>query len=244
MKKTSKLFGAVALSAALALGTAVPAFADPTFNDDQIGVDGSNEVQTATMDADTTSGNTNVFLKTTTTQINATIPLDIVVTANVEGGAMVTPSETAYTISNNNENANLYVKKAVASTETGWTGASDAVWPATGGTAAADPNAANGSFLMRITAKNDTKTWPSVVLVSSNPALKETSDATASCAREIDVNDKWIVPPASSNTAPGVLKLKLEGVASAIKNLKADNTTTEKIMTITYTVTANPADAS
>lgn len=247
MKKTSKLFGAVALSAALALGTAVPAFADPTFNDDQIGVDGSNKVQTATMDAGTTSGNTNVFLKTTTTQINATIPLDIVVTANVEGGAMVTPSKEAYKISNNNEKANLYVKSATATlegTSNEWKSAMDKTWPAAA-VATKDNNATKGSILMRVdpsaSINGTDTTWDPVLLIATESTV---TNGSSTYKKTIDSDKKWIVPAATDASTPGVLNLQLVGANSEINGLKADNTTIEKIMTVTYTVTANPTDAS
>lgn len=84
MKKTTKLFAGVALSAALALGTALPAFAadDPAPVDDQ-GV-----------------GQTTVKVTAENGNVSATVPLFIPLSTNTDGGAYTPPTDGTYQITN------------------------------------------------------------------------------------------------------------------------------------------------
>ncbi|WP_165063017.1 hypothetical protein [Adlercreutzia sp. ZJ154] len=238
MKKTSKVLSAVVLSATLALGCAMPAFA-VDFNDDGLGV-ASGSVETSTMNKSNTNGETSVYMKTTTTQIDATIPLNIVTAADIEGGVLTTPSESAYKISNNNVNANLYVKAVNSVLENGWTVADNSSWPTTAEaklTKHENPN--YGSIMLRITAKQAVDGADDTVYINTAETVNFSKK---------QISDKWIVPAATAGTegadaTAGTLPLKLEGYSSEITNLKADNTSQQKVATITYTVTANPNEA-
>ncbi|WP_165060925.1 hypothetical protein [Adlercreutzia sp. ZJ154] len=108
MKKTSKLIGALGLSAALIVGTALPAFA---VESDENGIVTAGTDVSSTDSAGQTTGETTVYMAATQTQISATIPLAIAVYAPSAGGELTTPRESAYTITNNSENAKLYVSK-------------------------------------------------------------------------------------------------------------------------------------
>lgn len=96
MKKTSKLFGAVALSAALALGTALPAFAAPA-----VDVTGNGEIKNGAEEGKTI---VEIF-GTGEDQISATLPMTITVSAPESGGAITAPNPSAYAITNNSAKA-------------------------------------------------------------------------------------------------------------------------------------------
>lgn len=100
MKKTSKLFGAVALSAALAMGTAIPAFAADAAGatDDIEAADG--DTTTNTVDAeDLTAGTKNTVVKvsTHTSQITVTVPIALPVVADTAGGYGLSPNNYGIT---------------------------------------------------------------------------------------------------------------------------------------------------
>lgn len=91
MKKTSKMIGAVALASALALGTAVPAFAaDPTFPDDYTAGIGEYDHQENLRQ--NSEVNTQVNVATVVTNINVAVPIDLTIVANSAGGDVVAPS--------------------------------------------------------------------------------------------------------------------------------------------------------
>lgn len=89
MKKTSKLFGAVSLSAALALGCAVPAFAADHDSDPNhiaaaiVTDDGANGLN------DQNVGTSKVQIAAEVGQLNATIPLKVKVVATTTGGNLL-----------------------------------------------------------------------------------------------------------------------------------------------------------
>lgn len=102
MKKTSKIFGTLALSAALAFGCALPAFAvtpdAPEIADENEG----NYTQTGTIKDDDTMDATNqttVSLTTYTSQLSVTVPIALPIVANTGGGDALTPNN--YYIKNN-----------------------------------------------------------------------------------------------------------------------------------------------
>lgn len=86
MKK--KVLATAALTAALALGTAVPAFAAEDASDPQ------------PFDNDR-SQSTTVSIETDKSQLSATIPIKMTVIAPVVGGNITAPSENKYVIENN-----------------------------------------------------------------------------------------------------------------------------------------------
>lgn len=100
MKKTSKLFGAAALSAALAMGTAIPAFAADAAGaaDDIESAEG--DTTTNTVDAeDLTAGTKNTVVKvsTHTSQITVTVPIALPVVADTAGGYGLSPNNYGIT---------------------------------------------------------------------------------------------------------------------------------------------------
>ncbi|WP_251212787.1 hypothetical protein [Adlercreutzia murintestinalis] len=95
MKKASKLMGAVGLSAALAVGCAMPAFAAaPTFGDDLVGRDSNGDTEMATsvtQNKGTTASN--VWVDTYVDNLSVTVPLNVKVVTKASGGALkATPS--------------------------------------------------------------------------------------------------------------------------------------------------------
>lgn len=102
MKKM--MMGAVALSTALMLGTAAPAFAVVGIGDGELG--DFTKAQDTDVDA---SQSTTVNLEATTTQVNATVPLVVVVSAPIEGGEMIEPTADAYKIVNKSTAGSLWV---------------------------------------------------------------------------------------------------------------------------------------
>ncbi|WP_165253686.1 hypothetical protein [Adlercreutzia sp. ZJ304] len=131
MKKTSKVLSAIGLSAALAVGTALPAFAAPAAPFDEIGestednpapkvdeygqVDnGATENFKDTNDSDSVekkeaTASTEAYLGAVTYQIDATLPLKIAMVGDMGGGKLMTPHSGIYTITNNNDQAGLVV---------------------------------------------------------------------------------------------------------------------------------------
>ncbi|WP_165062304.1 hypothetical protein [Adlercreutzia sp. ZJ154] len=107
MKKTSKLFGAVALSAALAIGTALPAFAAAT----------DTNVKT---EASHGGAQTTAKISTSIPAIDCTIPLEVHFSTPITGGKLVAPGD--YGITNNSESGDLYVTnmKFTNFNEAGW----------------------------------------------------------------------------------------------------------------------------
>lgn len=107
--KTSKMLGAVALTAALAMGT-MPAFAAApkvatapgAVGDDTLvsNVTKSDDGATNTGNADTT-----VWAQSYVPQLNVTIPIEMGVAFPAANGKIIFPSDTAYKIINNGENA-------------------------------------------------------------------------------------------------------------------------------------------
>lgn len=108
MKKSRKIFGAVALSAVLAFGTAVPAFADnnnnittttPTANASDLAVVNQNSNKG---DASTT-----INIATYSSHYSVTLPLVLPFMLDQQGGAGVAP--TGYYIQNNGEEAGIEI---------------------------------------------------------------------------------------------------------------------------------------
>lgn len=116
MKKSSKIFGGLAVSAALVMGTAVPAFADTT-SDPSVDTDmdtktGAQTALTQGTDKSQGTGETTVNISTYTSQISVTVPLSVQFALDTTGGAGYAPSN--YKIVNNTV-VPVTVEKAVAS---------------------------------------------------------------------------------------------------------------------------------
>lgn len=101
MKKTSKLLGAVALSATLAMGTAIPAFAADAAGatDDIAPTEGDTTINDVNAE-DLTAGSKNTIVKvsTHTSQITVTVPVALPVVADTTGGYGLSPNN--YSITN------------------------------------------------------------------------------------------------------------------------------------------------
>lgn len=108
MKNTKKILTTLALSSVLAMG-AVPAFAadDASVNDSgSFGTDGT--------------GTTQLNIKATASQIQATLPIDITIVTPAAGGIITAPSANAYKIVNNNATTALQVKSIKGEDANGW----------------------------------------------------------------------------------------------------------------------------
>ncbi len=119
MKKTSKLFGAVALSAALAVGTAVPAFAAPQTNADgdfepvvdwNKDAEGNIDPEEIEDGADGASS-TPVFIDVNKSNINVAVPIELRVVAESAGGNLLCPSDGVYGVWNYSTNTAVYINK-------------------------------------------------------------------------------------------------------------------------------------
>lgn len=104
MKKSRKIFGAVALSAVLAFGTAVPAFAD---NNNMTGADVANTTDLTNINQNNRSGSTTVQIATYSSHYSVTLPLKLPFMLDQQGGAGVAP--TGYYIQNNGDQAAVEV---------------------------------------------------------------------------------------------------------------------------------------
>lgn len=114
--KMKKMAGALALSAALAMGTAMPAFAaSATTETDFAGTDGSTEIKASVLD----------------TQLQATVPLHVAIVFNADTGEgdILAPDKSTYAITNTGEGA-IVLKEAVI--EDGATGLKLAGWYVSG----------------------------------------------------------------------------------------------------------------
>lgn len=119
MKKSCKIFSAVALSAVLAMGTAVPAFAyTDTGTDQDTGANGILRTYDKN-DLNNGGASTNVNISTYSSAYNITVPLWAPFAVDTEGGAGIAP--TNYYIQNNNEST-IYV------TEVAWEMDNDSDW--------------------------------------------------------------------------------------------------------------------
>lgn len=106
MKKSSKILGSVALSAALVMGTAAPAFAAPNAENafggqdgNSYAVDGTDAVIKQDKNGQSDSGaSTIVTVSTYTSQLNVTVPLYLPVWLDTAGGVGVAPAN--YKITN------------------------------------------------------------------------------------------------------------------------------------------------
>lgn len=117
MKKTSKLFGAMALSAALAVGTAMPAFAAPDIDangDPQPVVewttDDDGNIKPDTI-KDGSDSSTPVYIDVKKSNINVAVPIELRLVAETAGGPLVCPSNDVYGVYNYSTNTAVYINK-------------------------------------------------------------------------------------------------------------------------------------
>lgn len=243
MKKTSKLFGAVALSAALALGTAVPAFAveasDTTIADENLGTAQTDEDGKQVFNP---ANGTKVNIQSQTLQINVTIPLAMTVNTLTTGGKVGVP--TNYVIKSNTE-APVYITKIGAAYSTtnskgkSWMMVGDDVTAsgyttkATGASAYGDMNltmqpAGAEAPIAIVPSATTTGSTPTAIYTASeeNPSTMEIAEATADAAQEITVEFAGNSTPmlkdyTSSDKTAGVEAFTLTYTVSLFNNKAA-----------------------
>lgn len=119
MKKTSRLLGAVVLSAALAAGTAIPAFAAPQTGADgkyesavewDKNADGSHKAKEVEDGADGAS-DTPVYIDVNRSNINVAVPMELRLVAETAGGSLICPTTGVYAVENWSTNAPVYINK-------------------------------------------------------------------------------------------------------------------------------------
>ena len=119
MKKTSKLFGAIALSAALTVGCAMPAFAAPQANADgdyeavvewNEDTDG-NIIPEEIEDGADGATNTPVYIDVNRSNINVAVPIELRLVAETAGGNLICPSDGVYGVWNYSTNTAVYINK-------------------------------------------------------------------------------------------------------------------------------------
>ncbi len=119
MKKTSKLFGAIALSAAMAVGTAVPAFAAPQTNADgdpqpvvTWDTDENGDIIPETIKDGTDGGaDTPVYIDVKKSNIDVAVPIELRLVAETAGGSLICPSDNVYGVYNYSTNTAVYINK-------------------------------------------------------------------------------------------------------------------------------------
>lgn len=250
MKATKKVFGAVALSAALALGTVAPAFADNTGN---ANTDSSTATSTATIDVLTNPNDakTTIKVSTYTSQLKACLPLTIGVAADTAGGTGQSP--TNYYIENNSRNS-IYIAKVEAAIHSDSNGkwaipaaADKATKLGTAAAPAAAPatsTAALGYIDVTLTpnATQDNTNTSSLTGATAFSLSDGTVDTTATTPGTLS---KWTIP-ASANTdfatvGKGTkLKFTVDTLSSKLNRemTPAETTATMKLATVKYTIAA------
>lgn len=223
MKKTSKVFGAVLCSAALAMGMAMPAFAEKP-ND--IDINESTDINTS---ADSTTQDVDVRLVgfDSTTQIQCTMPIDLTVAAPTAGGLLSAPTKEAYTIKNNSADLDLKIAKVKAKPATGFTLQKNP-WLDSKGvqleSVATVPSAR--SIYMTIAKGNDNGVSIGQGITGSNGALVGNGTATAP-----EVTLDWQLPKNSS------IGIQIAGHAKpADTGSDSFTATSVPAVTLTYTV--------
>lgn len=225
MKKTSKLLGAVALSATLALGCAAPAFATTA------DVENADRELTTSKSADTF-----INVKTEVDQIDVTIPLHTTIVAKTSG-ALITP--TNYQIMNNST-TEIAVSGISASEldSTNWKLSSASV-------AGKDATAAGADFYLKLTPQIDT--WEKE---GTNDATK-VSTGNAPANSEIVLQNGAVTIPTSFPAIPGKTTagttvtskaMLFSWTGSEVSNLKGtikDDKTSLDVFKVTYTVGVN-----
>lgn len=242
MKKTSKLFGAVALSAALAMGCAVPALASTAD-----GTDVGTTMSTPKEPGDTGEGHegmhTDVSVKTKIGQISVSVPLTVTIVAPTEGGAVAAPSAglkdvaagTATIKGYRIENTSSFpVEISKVATK-----AAGSEWAITGTTYN------KGLLTMTLTPSDTAKA--NLGLTDDVTAINEGDRTGKKTPVAIDGTEQeagWKIAGGGTATNPRIMGLILAGTSSAIKNVgavaDADNSLTaaEDAFTVSYTVAA------
>lgn len=234
--KTTKLFGAVALTAALAMGT-MPAFAVQTsstvpsdwLNGTDNGVGGAGVSQdTKTMnvvnDAGNKVGTGSTAVKATVfdADLNVTVPLQVSVTFASDGGELTCPSASAYKIYNHAENKEVTIMKIEGKAGTGWS-------LVEAGNASLN-GAASNSKMINLQASLNGGT-------PIDLATKAASGGSLSSAERVKV-------PGGDGIDPGACSIQLSGKTNKFATPLNAGYVESTVATITYTIAAGDKIAS
>lgn len=232
MKKTSKTIGALALSAALALGTAVPAFALGEYGT----YDGGNDMVKKDDLKQNDSMATDVKIATMITNINVAVPLTITIVADSAGTDILAPNSglKAYDASGNFPTDGSGI--------TGYRIENYSTYPvAIKGIEVDDNSGGNWALVDAIAADNLTKTGKyGDLALTLTPADKKSATASSLLVNEGDVTEGnnvvnlfaaqsakqepgWVVDRQASSTEPAIMGLVIAGKNSALKNVNDDS---------------------
>lgn len=245
MKKSRKIFGAVALSAVLAFGTAVPAFAVTS------GTDASNQAINTYDENDTGGASTTVNIATFSSHYSVTLPIKLPFMLDQMGGDGIAP--TNYYIQNNGDQAAVEIYDVTWSMAAGNdTGAApffytfgDAPYTAQGVTPSAGLNVGNpanpqyGSFVVEATAASQGTGTPAVSF--------NTVKSTAANLPDGGVAAGMVTKGADGNP----LATPMDGARYGFKTFgkdaweisKATNTMTPTVCPITLKITGSKLNA-
>jgi len=266
MKKSCKIFSAVALSAVLAMGTAMPAFAnvvddfegDDLKNGDYVNADGNlngDYWKSYDKNALENGASTNVNIATYSSNYSVTVPLFAPFMLDTAGGTGIAP--TNYGIINGGEAAVFVTNVKWEMTETAdWTFAdgsaadgsglgSDAnplpVVQKKGGAASTTTLPTYGSFAITLTPDNtDADAGIGEAINTFVPAPTGTSNNLATAEKSV----KWVIVPDDVKTAKddesfNVINLGIMG-SKLFKSLEAIQ---PNVAAITYTVDSRAPEA-
>lgn len=226
--KATKTLGLMAVSCALAMGCAMPAFAVSVSEtpDSGTNLNYADENNKATGDA-----STNVHVETSISQIDVTVPLNIVVAADANGGALTaTPTAGVYGISNNSS-VDVFVTAMESTAEDGWGFTSTA--PRKG---AAPETGTKADIYMTVQGG----TWTDG---ADGAEGTFTANAKPTKATVITTEDIAVTPSDWKIGAESTLALQTAGATSVIKNVglvgdNGDGTSAEKAFAVKYTISA------
>lgn len=232
MKKTSKLFGAVACSAALAIGCAMPAFATTPYSgaaNPGVTGDGSDNAFNATANSSpmAATASTSVDVLYQAKQITAKVPLKVTIVASgspTVAGTVLAPNASDYKITNTGLNTTNYTNFKVSGVET--------TVPATGEwdlVASTTSSPAKGELVLTLTGSTGGKEV--VNLASAKTASQPTT---------------WAAATQDSTSAPKDIELQLAGVSMPSGTLQSASNTgganqvvlSADAFTIEYTIEA------
>ncbi len=257
MKKSCKIFSAVALSAVLAMGTAMPAFAvtdtDLADNAANVGADTNNMItyDKANLDANNGGASTNVNISTYSSNYSVTVPLYAPFMLDTAGGDGIAP--TNYGIINGGDAAVFVVDVKWEMTEdSDWTFGdgtaadngglgSDAipmgVVHTKAGTKPSDPT--YGSFVITLSPENTDYNANTDTATYGQPVNTFVPAPTGSAANDAAANKavKWVILCDDAGTTKddesfNAIELAIKG-SKLFKSLENIQT---NVAAITYTV--------
>ncbi|WP_165063081.1 hypothetical protein [Adlercreutzia sp. ZJ154] len=252
MKATKKAFGAVALSAALAMGTAVPAFAanavDTIANNGSMIDNGTTPVNV--MDASTPNVGTDINVKVNIDQIKVAVPIEMTIVAGTNGGTLKCPSAGNMTKAGSTVNMTGYRLEnyssfpiSVNSVTAAETKSTDWKLLATDTTTtvAAVGNIGDLFLELKIPATppaggaGNAATGVTNTIVNLKTGAAETAGASGAPATP---GTNWKVAGAAAEDDPSILSLELSGNGTKLKNVNLAQMTTDDAFKVTYTVAA------